>query len=119
MATKSPRNDNPWDSLRKLASCHPQHITKATAGAASSVAASLAAGGTYFLLVQPDPTALAVPTAVYFSLDGAATANSPLLLSGAPFPVTPDTRCALHVLRVGGSDVTVQVMGLDSLSTTE
>lgn len=108
-------------SLGLLSACHPQNGTLATATGTAGDAFDLVQGGSYYLLVRPDPADLTTPTAAYVSLTGTAAdddGDTFLLTSQMPpFPVTPDANCTVSILECTTAAV-VQCLGLTAASTT-
>lgn len=106
--------------LTQMANCHPQNCKTYTAGASCAAAATLLGGGTYHVYV--DEATVGTPVAVYMSLVGNFDSDGTVIAlmvtsSMCPFYLAPQTDCTLYLKRVGGSNVTVKVAGLNSTST--
>jgi hypothetical protein len=105
--------------LDAMATAHPQNLTHATVTGSAGTKATLKAGCTYWVIVQPSAADLTTPTAVYASFGGAATTSSLMLTSALGIvAVRPVTDTALSLLRVGSADVTVDIVGLSAAATT-
>lgn len=104
--------------LKVLGERHPQNTLKLTAQATLGDAGrcQLAADGSY--LVWVEQTDAGASTAIRWTFTTTPDGDSPKLTSDqSPFWLRPASAVWFNCIRVGGTNVTVHVMGLNSQST--